>query len=143
MLAQTFLAPNAMKSERIPTPRAKAGEAILRVDVALTCGTDLKIYRRGHPLVNPPQILGHEFAGTIVEVGEAVKQFKPNDIIVAVNSAPCKRCYYCKHNQPNLCMTVQQKLLGFSLPGAYAEYIRIPRHILSQNAYHLPERFPI
>ncbi len=143
MLAQIYDAPSVMKSERTPTPHAKPGEAILRVDVALTCGTDLKIYRRGHPLVNPPQILGHEFAGTIVEVGKGVKRFEPNDRIVAVNSAPCRRCYYCKHGQPNLCELVQEKLLGFSLPGAFAEYIRIPRHILSQNAFHLPEGVPI
>src|SRR5712692_1532847 len=143
MLAQTFLAPNAMKSQRVTTPRANTGEAVLRVDVALTCGTDLKIYRRGHPLVKPPQILGHEFTGTIVELGKNVKDFKLNDHIVAVNSAPCKRCYYCKNNQRNLCMTIPQRLLGFSLPGAYAEYIRIPRNILSQSAYHLPDGVPI
>lgn len=143
MLAQIYYAPNALKSEKTPTPHAKTGEAILHVDVVLTCGTDLKIYRRGHPLVKPPQILGHEFAGTVVEVGEGVKRFKPKDRIVAVNSAPCRRCYYCKHRQPNLCESVQENLLGFSLPGAYAEYIRIPRHILSQNAYHLPEVVPI
>lgn len=143
MLAQIFHAPNDMRSERTPTPHAHAGEAILRVDVALTCGSDLKIHRRGHPLVKPPQILGHEFTGTVVELGKGVKHFKLNDPIVAVNSAPCRRCYYCKHNQPNLCTTVQEKLLGFSLPGAYAEYIRIPQHILSQNAYQLPEGVPI
>lgn len=143
MLAQVFHAPTVLKNERTPTPHAKTGEAILRVDVALTCGTDLKIYRRGHPLVNPPQILGHEFAGTIVEVGKGVKRFKPKDRIVAVNSAPCRRCYYCKHGQPNLCESVQENLLGFSLPGAYAEYIRIPRNILSQNAYPLPDEVPI
>jgi L-iditol 2-dehydrogenase len=143
MLAQTFLGPNTMKIEGTPTPQAKAGEAIVRVDVALTCGTDLKIYRRGHPLVKPPQILGHEFAGTIVQLGKGVKRFKLHDRIVAVNSAPCKKCYHCKHQQPNLCITVQGNLLGFSLPGAYSEYIRIPRNILSQNAYNLPEGVPI
>ncbi len=143
MLAQIFHAPNSMKSERTATPRAKAGEAVLHVDVALTCGTDLKIYRRGHPLVKPPQILGHEFTGTIVELGRDAENFKLNDRVVAVNSAPCKRCYYCKHKQRNLCITIPQRLLGFSLPGAYAEYIRIPRNILSQNTYHLPEGVPI
>jgi L-iditol 2-dehydrogenase len=143
MIAQTFLSPNAMKSARTPTPHAKAGEAILRVDVALTCGTDLKIYHRGHPLVRPPQILGHEFVGTIVELGKGVKHFAIHDRIVAVNSAPCKRCFYCKHNQPNLCITLQANLLGFSLPGAYSEYIRIPRNILSQNAYGIPDGVPI
>lgn len=142
MFAQMYYEPGVLKGESTPTPRANPGEAIVEVNVALTCGTDLKIYRRGHPLVKPPQILGHEFVGTIIEIGKGVKHFKPGDQIVAVNSAPCKRCFYCKHGQPNLCSTVQENLLGFSLPGAYAEYLRIPRGILAQNAYHLTREVP-
>ncbi len=143
MLAQVYHAPNLLESERTATPRAKPGEAVVKVNVTLTCGTDLKIYRRGHPLVKPPQVLGHEFTGTIVEVGRGVKRFNLDDQIVAANSAPCRRCYYCKHGQSNLCESIPEKLLGFSLPGSYAQYVRIPKHILSQNTYHLPEGVPI
>ncbi len=139
MLAQVYHEPGVLTREKLPTPHAKAGEAIVHVEIALTCGTDLKIYSRGHPLVKPPQILGHEFTGTIVELGSGVERFRVGERIVAVNSAPCRRCFFCKRGQLNLCNTIRENLLGFSLPGAYAEYIRIPRRILAQNAYHLPE----
>ncbi len=142
MNAELFYEPGDLRNERVPTPHPDTGEAIVKVSVVLTCGTDLKIYRRGHPLVKPPQILGHEFTGTIVKTGRGVKRFKPGDKIVAVNSAPCRNCYYCKHGQPNLCNLVKDQLLGFSLPGAYAEYVRIPRHILTQNTYPLPKGIP-
>ncbi len=139
MFAQFYYEPGILRGIKTPTPHASAGEAVVRVQVTLTCGTDLKIYRRGHTLVNPPQILGHEFTGTIAKVGSGVKRFKEGDRVVAVNSAPCRHCFYCRHGQPNLCATINEKLLGFSLPGAYAEYVKIPSHILAQNTYPLPE----
>lgn len=78
-------------------------EVLVKVEVALTCGTDRKMYLRGHPLFNPPFVFGHEFAGTIIRVGDEVKNFKEGMRVVAANSAPCNSCYYCKIGNHSMC----------------------------------------
>jgi len=106
--------------------------------VTLTCGTDVKMYKRGHRLIHPPQIIGHEFAGVVTEVGKGVKEFSPGMHVVAANSAPCNACFYCINRQPNLCEHLDDVLLGFSWPGSYAEYVRIPERIVRQNTFQIP-----
>ncbi len=76
MLAVRFYSPGQLKAEQVQIPQAERGELVVKSAVALTCGTDVKMYKRGHPLAQLPQIIGHEFAGTVVEVGEGVKNFK-------------------------------------------------------------------
>ena len=91
MLAVRFYKPGDLRAEQVPIPEAGSGELVVRSSVALTCGTDLKMFKRGHPLSKPPQIMGHEFAGIISSVGQGVEQFKPGMRVVTANSAPCKR----------------------------------------------------
>ncbi len=124
-----------VRIEQVETPRARRGELILRVDAALTCGTDLKVYRRGYHarMIQPPALFGHEVAGTIVELGEGVREFHPGQRVVALNSAPCGACYFCHRDQENLCAD-----LLFN-NGAYAEYIRIPERIVTKNTIRIPE----
>ena len=109
-------------SSRFPFPRPQPGELVVRVGAALTCGTDLKVFRRGYHarMIVPPALFGHELAGTVVEAGEGVTDFAPGDRVVALNSAPCGQCYFCSRGQENLC----DDLLFNN--GAYAEFIRIP-----------------
>ena len=80
-------------------------DVLVKVRVALTCGTDLKVFRRGYHarMIQPPAILGHELAGDIVAVGSEVQDFRTGQRVVAANSAPCWNCYYCRHKQENLC----------------------------------------
>lgn len=127
-----------LRLERVPRPAAAPGELIVRVGAATTCGTDLKVYRRGYhaQMLQLPTPFGHEVAGTVARVGEDVHQFSVGDRVVALNSAPCGTCYFCQRDQPNLCTD-----LLFN-NGAYAEYMRIPARIVSKNTLLLPEGLP-
>jgi len=78
----------------IPDPGE--GEVLIRVKSALTCGTDLKAYLRGHPLIPMPGPFGHEFSGVIAEVGSGVNGFKKDEPVMLVHTAPCGECGYCK-----------------------------------------------
>jgi L-iditol 2-dehydrogenase len=128
-----------VRIEQVPIPKAEAGELIVRVDAALTCGTDLKVFRRGYHarMIVPPALFGHEQAGTVIEVGEGTEGFATGDRVVALNSAPCGQCYFCAHGQENLC----DDLLFNN--GAYAEFIRIPERIVAKNTLHVPEHVPL
>jgi len=139
MIAARFYEPGVIRIEQVDLPEIGRDELLVRNRVALTCGTDLKMYLRGHRLVTPPQIIGHEFAGTVVQVGEGVQGFKEGMNVVAANSAPCMSCYYCRIGKPNLCELLDEVLVGFSSPGAYAEYVRLPGRIVRQNTYKIPE----
>jgi L-iditol 2-dehydrogenase len=107
---------------------------VLRVDVALTCGTDLKVFRRGYhaKMLTPNRLFGHEVAGTVVEIGDGVTQFCEGDRVVPLNSAPCDECFFCRAGQQNLC----DDLLFNN--GAYAEFIRIPARIVAKNTLAIP-----
>ena len=128
-----------IRIEDVPVPRAAPGELIVRVGAALTCGTDLKVFRRGYHarMIVPPALFGHELAGTVVEVGEGVKGFPNESRVVALNSAPCGECYFCMHGQENLC----DDLLFNN--GAYAEFIRVPARIVAKNTLHIPDHVPL
>jgi L-iditol 2-dehydrogenase len=127
-----------VRIEAVPVPVAGPGELIVSVAAALTCGTDLKVFRRGYHarMIVPPALFGHELAGSIVEVGEGVTEFAVGDRVVALNSAPCGQCYFCARGQENLC----DDLLFNN--GAYAEFIRIPARIVAKNTLRIPDHVP-
>jgi L-iditol 2-dehydrogenase len=131
-----------LRVEEVDVPKIGKGELLIRNRVALTCGTDLKMFLRGHKLAAPPLIIGHEFAGTVEKVGEEVEGFEEGMRVVAANSAPCMSCYYCQIGKPNLCDRLDEVLVGFSSPGAYAEYVRLPARIVKQNTYEIPKDVP-
>ncbi len=139
MLAVRFYKPGEIRAEQVPIPEAGPGELVVKSSVALTCGTDVKMFKRGHPLAKPPQIMGHEFAGTVSGVGSRVSKFKVGMKVAAANSAPCNSCFYCLMHQPNLCEQLNESIVGFSWPGAYAEYVRIPARIVGQNTFQVPD----
>lgn len=134
MQAAMIYAPGDVRYETVATPTPGHGEMVVSVDTALTCGTDLKTYRRGHPVLikQYPSGFGHECAGTVVALGEGVTQFSVGDRVVAANSAPCEVCFYCQKNQPNLCESLDL------LNGAYAQYLRIPARIVAKNTLLIP-----
>ena len=126
MKAAVLYGKEDVKIEKVPIPRLEPGEVLIKVQVALTCGTDLKVYQRGYHarMIQPPALFGHELAGTIEEVGAGVKEFRRGMRVVALNSAPCGVCFFCSKKQPNLC----EDLLFNN--GAYAEYIKVTRRIV-------------
>ena len=139
MRAAMFYGAGDVRMEEIAVPKVAPGEVLIRVRAALTCGSDLKAYRQGHPVLlgdNYPAPFGHEVSGTIAEVGSGVQRFRRGMRVVAANSAPCDRCYYCLRNQPNLCDNLNL------LNGAYAEYIKVPAQIVKHNLYEIPDYLP-
>lgn len=134
MKAVLFYSPGDIRYTEVEIPKIAPREVLVKVDTALTCGTDVKTYRRGHPLLikEVPSGFGHEFAGTIVEVGSEVDCAQVGQRVVAANSAPCNNCFYCRIGKPNLCENLDL------LNGAYAEYIVIPKHIVENNMIVLP-----
>ncbi len=134
MLAALFYAPLDVRLEELPVPQPGAGEVLLQVAAATTCGTDLKTFRRGHPVLfqRTPAGFGHEVAGIVAATGAGVTQCTEGDAIVVANSAPCLNCFYCRRGRFSLC----EDLLV--LNGAYAEYLLVPARIVQQNLYHLP-----
>lgn len=124
--------------EHVPIPPVGPGEVRVRIGAALTCGTDLKVFRRGYhaKMIVPPAIFGHELAGKVDAVGPGVDAWQPGDRVVAANSAPCGACYFCGVDREELC----ENLLF--LNGAYAEYVTIPKRIVRKNLLRLPEGMP-
>ncbi|GAA0731726.1 zinc-dependent alcohol dehydrogenase [Clostridium oceanicum] len=134
MKAQMFYGPGDVRFEEIDIPKINEDEILVKVKAALTCGTDLKTYRRGHPSIiqRIPSTFGHEFSGDVVEVGKNVSNFKVGDRVVGANSVPCFHCYYCKRNMHSLCENFE------FLNGAYSEYVVIPKQILKYNYHKIP-----
>ena len=110
----------------------------MRVGAATTCGTDLKVWRRGgHArMLKPPTLFGHEAAGEIVAIGHGVTHWKVGDRVVANNSAPCMTCFFCQKEEYSLC----QKLLFNN--GTFAEYLNIPAAIVQHNLLPIPDGVP-
>jgi L-iditol 2-dehydrogenase len=133
MLAAMFYAPLDVRMEHRPIPQPGVGEVLLKVVATTTCGTDVKTYLRGHPLLirKRPSGFGHEVAGIVAAIGPGVTQCEEGDAIVVANSAPCQQCFYCRRGNFSIC---EDLLL---LNGAYAEYILVPERIVRTNLYHL------
>ena len=138
MTAAVLYGREDLRLEQVSVPLAGPGELVMRVGAALTCGTDLKVYRRGYHamMLKPPIPFGHEAAGTVVDVGAGVTKFSVGDRVVALNSAPCDVCFFCRRGQQNLC----EDLLFNN--GAYAEYLKIPARIVEKNTLLIPENVP-
>lgn len=139
MQAAVLYGPQHVTMEDIPLPAIGETEVLVQVAAATTCGTDLKVFLQGghaRMMSPPPAVFGHEFSGTIAAVGAQVKGFQEGMRVVANNSAPCYRCYYCHRNLHNLC----DDLLFMN--GAYAEYIVVPERVVQANLLELPTAVP-
>lgn len=139
MRAAVLYGKEDVRVERIPVPQPGPGELILKVAAALTCGTDLKVFRRGYhaAMIKPPSVFGHECAGTVAALGEETERFALGDRVVVANSAPCGVCYFCQRAQENLCADLQ------FLNGAYAEYLRVPARFVNKNVCLVPAKLPL
>ncbi len=142
-----------IRIEDIASPALKPGEVRLRIEAALTCGTDLKVFKRGYHarMITPPAVFGHELSGVVSEIsGNELESahsdkskietsrlaspppdWKIGDRVVVANSAPCGECFFCENNQENLC----EDLLF--LNGAYAESIVVPARLVQKNLLRL------
>jgi L-iditol 2-dehydrogenase len=127
--------PGHIEIQELPRPLPAEGEVLVKVMAALTCGTDLKAYLRGHKLIPMPGPFGHEYSGIIAETGRGVARFRAGDAVMGVHSAPCLKCAYCRKKIHNLCENIMEtKVLG-----SFSEYLLIPAEIVRQNLYKKPD----
>jgi L-iditol 2-dehydrogenase len=138
MHAVVFHGPGDLREETLEVPAPAAGEIVVRIEAALTCGTDVKTLRRGHPVMIPrvPTVFGHELAGTVSAVGAGVRAPREGDRVVAANSAPCGACPPCRAARPNLC----EDLLFVN--GAYGEYLALPPRLVACNVVRFGGALP-
>ena len=134
MQGAMLLGPEEIEIREIPVPRPGDGEILLKVEAATTCGTDVKVFRRGgHPrMLKAPTLFGHEMAGTVAAVGPGVRDYAVGDAIVVANSAPCLDCEPCRRGRENLCEDLHY------LNGAFAEYLLVPRRFVERNVHRIP-----
>ncbi|MEK9673538.1 MAG: alcohol dehydrogenase catalytic domain-containing protein [Rhodospirillaceae bacterium] len=135
MKGAMLLGPETIEIRDLPMPEPGLGEIILGVEAATTCGTDVKVFKRGgHPrMLKVPTLFGHEMAGRVAALGQGVSKFKEGDAVVVANSAPCGDCIYCHAGRENLCEDLQY------LNGAFAEFLRIPARFVEKNTYLVPD----
>src|SRR5712692_4954397 len=136
MTAAVLYGREDLKIEKVEIPAVGCDEVLVRVKVALTDGTDLKVWKQGYHarMITPPAIFGHELSGVVELMGREVNGgLRVGSRVVPANSAPCEVCLFCRKNRENLC----EDLLFNN--GAYAEYIRIPGRIVRQNMLEIPE----
>jgi L-iditol 2-dehydrogenase len=134
--AAIFHGKGNIRIEEVTPAILKPGEVRVQIAVALTCGTDLKILKRGYhaKMLTPPSPFGHELAGTVCEIAgpaDGPSPWKIGDRVVVANSAPCGSCFFCRKGQENLCEDL------VFLNGAYAETIAVPERFVKKNMLRL------
>ena len=134
MVGAMLTGPEEIEIRELPVERPAPGEMLLRVEAATTCGTDVKVFRRGgHPrMLKVPTLFGHEMAGRVAAVGGGVTGVKEGDGVVVANSAPCHACDYCRRGRENLCEDLHY------LNGAFAEFVRVPARFVERNTHAIP-----
>ena len=136
MKAAVYLGPENIELRIVPIPEPATGELLVKVRAATTCGTDVKMYRRGHPKFSPPFIFGHEFGGDVVKVGDGVRGFREGMRVTANVFAECGECFYCQRGQGNIC---ENLVYNF---GTFAEYMIIPASIVRGATFEIPAHIP-
>ena len=126
MKAALFRGLGCIEVTDVPPPQPGPGEVLVRVYYCGICGSDLEAYQTG--MYQPGMIVGHEFSGEIVVVGEGVSGWKVGEHVIADNVLPCGQCWFCKQGRPILCQ--QMVTPGVTLDGAMAEYVRLPVALL-------------
>ncbi|MCD6197614.1 MAG: zinc-binding dehydrogenase [Deltaproteobacteria bacterium] len=135
MKCAIFYGPMDVRIEKVEIPIPTDDEILVKVKAALTCGSDLKTYRRGHPtMIKPPSPFGHEFSGEVVKIGRNIKcRIKVGDRIVCANTAPCGYCFYCRLGRESMCEDL------IYLNGAYSQYITVQKRIVEKNTFIIPK----
>lgn len=141
MRAGVFRGVRDIRVEDVADPQVSDGDLLVRVEACGICGSDLHTYTHGS-FVEPGQIMGHEFAGEVVEVGENVTDVREGDRVTAVPLHACGRCPRCVEGKPHLCEVGLAQSIAYGLPGAFAEYVKIPDAVVNRNVFVLPDEIP-
>jgi L-iditol 2-dehydrogenase len=133
-----FHAPGDIRLEDVDEPVVGAGEVKIRVRNCSTCGTDVKIFHSGHPNMTPPQVMGHEIAGEIVDLGDGVTGWAVGDRVQVIAAIPDGTCAECRAGHPAVCE--HQLSMGYQFPGGFAEFMIVPRNVLAVDGLNrIPE----
>lgn len=138
LLAALLYGQKNLRLEEVADPTPGVGEVVIQVGTATTCGTDLKVWRRGGhaKMLTPPTLFGHEAAGEIVALGAGVTGWQIGDRVVANNSAPCMDCFFCQRQEYSLCPNLTWN------NGTFAQYLKIPAPIVQHNLLQIPDDLP-
>ena len=135
MKAALFQGPGDLHVIDVDSPSAALDELKIRVESCATCGTDAKIFGHGHPRLNPPQIIGHEIAGEIIEVGEDTSGYSLGDRVQIIAAVPCEECWACTAGKQGIC--INQTSMGYQYPGGFAEEMIVPAAVLKANGVNI------
>ena len=129
---------NDIRYAMVTDPAMQQGDLLLKVRAATVCGTDIRIFRGKKTAgIRYPSIIGHEFAGEVVETGGHA-QFRPGQAVAVCPAFACGQCDYCRNNAENLCRNLIA--MGYEIDGGFAEYVRIPAHaVAAGNVFAIPE----
>jgi alcohol dehydrogenase len=133
--------PGKIAWEEVPDPElTDEGDVIVRVDTTTICGTDLHILKGDVPEVRPGRILGHEAVGVVDEVGDSVHTLCPGDRVLVSCVSTCGTCRYCRAHRYGQCLSGGGWVLGHTIDGTQAEYVRIP--YADTSLYKVPAETP-
>lgn len=140
MRAGVYREKGVVRVEEVPVPEVDDGEVLIKVAACGVCGTDIKkIFRR---YVEPPQILGHELAGTVAAIGRGVRKWKPGDRVMSFHHIPCGTCFYCKNRLFSQCKQYKTTgLTGGFTPngGGFGEYVKAMPWVVDRGIVALPD----
>lgn len=126
MKAALFRGPGDLSVIEVDSPTPAANELKIRVESCATCGTDAKIFHHGHPRLEPPQIIGHEISGEVIEVGADTSGYAVGQRVQIIAAVPCEECWACLAGKQGIC--INQTSMGYQFPGGFAqEMIEIGR----------------
>jgi alcohol dehydrogenase len=138
MKALVYHGPNQKEWESKPDPRLeRPSDAVVQIDTATICGTDLHILKGDVPTVAEGRTLGHEAVGTVVETGDAVENFRQGDRVLVSCISACGRCLYCRQGMYGQCQSGGGWILGHLIDGTQAELVRIP--FADNSLYKVPD----
>ncbi|MEM2514433.1 MAG: zinc-dependent dehydrogenase [Candidatus Bathyarchaeia archaeon] len=139
MKAVVYYGAKDIRLEDVDVPKIKEGEILIKMRACGVCATDIKTFLKGHPLIKPPNVLGHEVVGDVIDVGSNVTKFRRGDHVVVAPYVPCNACYFCRRKAYTLCDYLFREGL---VPGGFAEIIKVPASIVEKGTIKIPHHIP-
>lgn len=130
-----FHAPGDVRVEEAPEPVCGENEVKIRVRNCSTCGTDVKIFKNGHPNITGQRVMGHEVAGEVVEVGAGISGWQIGDRVQVIAAVPCGECHECAKGWMEVCQN--QTSIGYQYDGGFAQYMIVPQQVLAVDGLNL------
>ncbi|MDR2740181.1 MAG: zinc-dependent dehydrogenase [Treponema sp.] len=135
MKAAVYFEKDRIEVQEVPTPQADADSVLVKVRACAVCGSDIRIFHHGNSRVKPPQILGHEASGEVVEAGANVSRFRVGDRVAIGADVPCGECSFCEAGIGNNCQI--NYAMGYQFAGSFAEYVLLNKTVVNYGPVHI------